>query len=59
MFLTMDSVSSVLESVPQSLQLAFAGLGALFVGSQLLGFLRFFLNVFILSGTNVSVPYNI
>ncbi|KAI1775529.1 short chain dehydrogenase [Hypoxylon cercidicola] len=50
----MDSLNEVLASIPPSVQLAFAGLGALFVGSKVLGFLRLFLSVFVLSGTNLK-----
>ncbi|KAI6085709.1 short chain dehydrogenase [Hypoxylon rubiginosum] len=50
----MDSLNDALASIPPSVQLAFAGLGALFVGSKILGFLRLFLSVFILSGTSLK-----
>ncbi|KAI2622299.1 short chain dehydrogenase [Hypoxylon sp. NC1633] len=50
----MDSLNDSLESIPQSVKLAFAGLGVLFVGSKLLSFLRLFLGIFILSGTNLK-----
>ncbi|KAI1334485.1 3-ketoacyl-CoA reductase [Xylariaceae sp. FL0016] len=49
----MDAVNSAIAAIPQSIQLAFAGVGALFVGSKILNFLRLFLSVFILSGTNL------
>ncbi|KAI1444149.1 short chain dehydrogenase [Annulohypoxylon stygium] len=49
----MDSVNDFLSSIPQSVVLTFAGLGALFVASKLLSFLSLFLSVFILSGTNL------
>lgn len=52
----MDSVNDFLSSIPQSVVLTFAGLGALFVASKLLSFLSLFLSVFILSGTNVCFP---
>ncbi|KAI1373997.1 short chain dehydrogenase [Hypoxylon crocopeplum] len=49
----MDSVNDALASVPHSVQLSLAGLGALFIGSKLLDFLRLFLSIFILSGTSL------
>ncbi|KAI1382700.1 short chain dehydrogenase [Hypoxylon trugodes] len=49
----MDNLNSALASIPQGVQLTFAGLGALFVASKLLSFLRLLLSTFILSGTNL------
>ncbi|KAI5926206.1 3-ketoacyl-CoA reductase [Camillea tinctor] len=49
----MDSIKEAIEAVPPSVQLAFAGLGALFVGSKVFSFLRLFLSMFVLSGTNL------
>ena len=51
----MDFVSEGLASIPQSVLLAFAGLGALFTTFKALSFLRLLLNTFVLSGTNVSI----
>ncbi|KAI0017238.1 3-ketoacyl-CoA reductase [Xylariomycetidae sp. FL0641] len=49
----MESVKEALASIPQSVQLALAGVGALFIGSKVLSFLQLFLNLFVLSGTNL------
>ncbi|KAI1638651.1 3-ketoacyl-CoA reductase [Biscogniauxia mediterranea] len=49
----MDSIKDAIEAVPPSVLLAFAGLGALFVGSKVLSFLRLLLSMFVLSGTNL------
>ena len=51
----MANINDMLSAVPQSLLLGFAGIGALYLGSKALGYLQFFLNVFVLSGTNVSI----
>ncbi|KAL7627248.1 hypothetical protein AAE478_001437 [Parahypoxylon ruwenzoriense] len=53
MALNIDSVNNVLASIPQGVQLAFAGLGALFLIFKLLSFLRLLLSVFFLSGTSL------
>lgn len=52
----MDSVVQILQRVPQPVQYALAGVGALFLSSKLLGLAQFVLNVFILGGTDVSTP---
>ncbi|KAI1495485.1 3-ketoacyl-CoA reductase [Biscogniauxia marginata] len=49
----MDSIKDAVAAIPPSVQLAFAGIGALFVGSKVLSFLRLFLSMFVLSGTNL------
>lgn len=49
----MESVTSFLENVPQPVQLALAGIGALYLGSKFLGYLQLVLNSFLLPGTNV------
>ncbi|KAK7956470.1 uncharacterized protein PG986_005692 [Apiospora aurea] len=49
----MAYMNDVLSVVPQSILLGFAGIGALFLGSKALSYLQFFLNVFVLSGTNL------
>ncbi|KAK8080270.1 hypothetical protein PG997_008088 [Apiospora hydei] len=49
----MANMNDVLSVVPQSILLGFAGIGALFLGSKALSYLQFFLNVFVLSGTNL------
>lgn len=53
----MDSVQQFLQNVPQPVQWAFAGIGALFLGSKVLSFLQLVLNTFVLSGTNASPRY--
>lgn len=50
----MDAVSDFIQRVPQAVQWGFAGVGALFLGSKIFSYLRLLLNVFVLSGTNVS-----
>lgn len=52
----MDSALELIQRVPQPVQWAFAGIGALFIGSKLLRAAQFFLNVFILGGANVRLP---
>ncbi|KAK9776741.1 hypothetical protein AB5N19_10620 [Seiridium cardinale] len=49
----MTSFNDIVANVPQPVQWAFAGIGALYVGSHVLGYLRFVLSVFVLSGTNL------
>ncbi|KAI5862065.1 short chain dehydrogenase [Durotheca rogersii] len=49
----MDYLNNTLDSIPRALHLALAGFGALFVTSKILSFLRLFLSVFVLSGTNL------
>lgn len=50
----MESVSHMLERVPQAVQLGFAGVGAIYIGSKLLSYLQLVLSAFVLSGTNVG-----
>lgn len=50
----MDSAIGFLQRVPQAVQLGLIAIGALFVGSKVLSFLRLVLNTFVLSGVNVS-----
>ena len=52
----MDALNNAMTAIPQPVLWTFAGLGALFVGSKALSCLQFVLNVFLLSGTNVSSP---
>ena len=52
----MDSVYEFLQNVPQPVQWAFAGIGALFLGSKILSYLQLVLNTFVLPGTNVRTP---
>ncbi|KAH9994584.1 short chain dehydrogenase [Xylariaceae sp. FL0662B] len=47
------TITNALEAVPRCVQLAFAGLGALFLASRVFSFANLFLNVFVLSGTNL------
>lgn len=53
-FTSMPNFNEIVANVPQAIQWAFAGIGALYVGSKVLGYLQFVLGVFVLSGTNVS-----
>jgi len=50
----MEAVKELLASVPQGVQAAFAAVGLLYVAARLLASLGFFLDVFVLGGTNVS-----
>lgn len=50
----MNNFNEIVANVPQPVQLALAGVGALYLGSHVLGYLRFLLNIFVLSGNNVS-----
>jgi 17beta-estradiol 17-dehydrogenase / very-long-chain 3-oxoacyl-CoA reductase len=52
----MDKISELLGSVPQPVQWALAGIGALYVSGKVLGYLQLVMNLFVLSGTNVSTP---
>lgn len=49
----MASVASFVENVPQPVQWALAGIGALYLGSKFFGYLRLVLGSFLLPGTNV------
>lgn len=49
----MDGLTHALGSVPQGVQWALAGVGALYLGRKVLSYLHLALNLFILSGTNV------
>lgn len=51
----MTNFNDIVANVPQPVQWAFAGIGALYVGSKVLSYLQFVLGVFVLSGTNVSL----
>lgn len=51
----MVSISEFVAHVPQSVQWALAGVGALFVGGKVLSYLQLLLNLFVLSGVNVSL----
>ncbi|ROW01076.1 hypothetical protein VSDG_02863 [Cytospora chrysosperma] len=42
-----------LKSIPQPVQSAFAGVGALYVASRVLSYVQLVLNLFVLSGTNL------
>lgn len=50
----MDGLTHALGSVPQGVQWALAGVGALYLGRKVLSYLHLALNLFILSGTNLS-----
>ncbi|KAI1815837.1 hypothetical protein GGS20DRAFT_541589 [Poronia punctata] len=49
----MDSIQNAIASVPHTVQLALAGLGALWIGTKALSFIRLVLCMFVLSGTNL------
>lgn len=49
----MDAVTEALEAVPPQVQWVCTGLGALYIACKAFSFLRFFLSVFVLSGTNL------
>ncbi|TGJ78610.1 hypothetical protein E0Z10_g10151 [Xylaria hypoxylon] len=49
----MDTIHDAIAAVPRTAQLALGGLGALWVGSKVLSFLRLVLSMFVLSGTNL------
>lgn len=49
----MDVAIHLLQRVPQAVQLGLIGIGALFLGSKLLSFVRLVLNSFVLSGVNL------
>lgn len=49
----MESITNFLEKVPQSVQLALAGIGALYLGSKFFSYLQLILSSFLLPGTNV------
>ncbi|KAI0393811.1 hypothetical protein F5Y17DRAFT_284551 [Xylariaceae sp. FL0594] len=49
----MNSFQNAVAAVPQPVQLALAGLGAFWVGSKLVSFVRLILCMFVLSGTNL------
>ncbi|RKU48869.1 hypothetical protein DL546_008164 [Coniochaeta pulveracea] len=49
----MVSISEFVAHVPQSVQWALAGVGALFVGGKVLSYLQLLLNLFVLSGVNL------
>ncbi|KAL6883007.1 hypothetical protein HDV57DRAFT_495181 [Trichoderma longibrachiatum] len=49
----MESITNFLEKVPQSVQLALAGIGALYLGSKFFSYLQLILSSFLLPGTNL------
>ncbi|KAI8628321.1 hypothetical protein F5Y19DRAFT_438966 [Xylariaceae sp. FL1651] len=49
----MNIIHNAIAAIPPGVQLALAGLGALWVGSKTLSLLRLFLSMFVLSGTNL------
>ena len=53
----MDAITDFVQRVPQAVQWGFAGVGALYLGSKLLSYLNLLLNVFVLSGTDVSFAW--
>ena len=51
---TMEKIAQFWDSVPRGAQWALASFGALFAAKKTLAFLSMILNIFVLSGTNVS-----
>ncbi len=51
----MDVLSEAIAATPEPVKVGFGAVGALFVASKVFSFLRMFLNVFLLPGTNVSL----
>ncbi|KAL7934302.1 hypothetical protein V8C35DRAFT_302239 [Trichoderma chlorosporum] len=49
----MESITSFLENVPQPVQWALAGIGALYLGSKLFSYLQLILGALLLPGTNL------
>ncbi|KAJ9156385.1 Very-long-chain 3-oxoacyl-CoA reductase [Pleurostoma richardsiae] len=49
----MESVKQLVASIPQPVQWAFAGVGALYLSSRVLSYVHLLLNLFVLSGTNL------
>ncbi|KAL7961295.1 hypothetical protein V8C34DRAFT_274334 [Trichoderma compactum] len=49
----MESITSFLENVPQPVQWALAGIGALYLGSKFFSYLQLVLSSFLLPGTNL------
>ncbi|ORY58197.1 uncharacterized protein BCR38DRAFT_489674 [Pseudomassariella vexata] len=49
----MTTLGDFMAKLPQPLLWAYAGIGALYVASKAFNYLKFFLNVFVLSGTNL------
>lgn len=52
----MAGITEILSSVPQPVQWALAGVGAIVVASRVLSYVQLLLELFVLSGTNVSAP---
>lgn len=52
----MAGISDILSSVPQPVQWALAGVGAYVVASRVLSYVQLLLELFVLSGANVSGP---
>lgn len=50
----MDKIAEIWGSVPQGVQWALAGIGALYAAKGVTSILQFILQTFLLSGTNVS-----
>lgn len=50
----MDSIVELYEQLPQPIKWAIIGFGAFALASKVLGIGRFFLDVFVRRGTNVS-----
>ncbi|KAJ8126434.1 hypothetical protein O1611_g7202 [Lasiodiplodia mahajangana] len=49
----MDAIHDAIVAVPRAVQLGLAGLGALWVSSKVVSFLRLVLSMFVLGGTNL------
>lgn len=50
----MAGITEILSSVPQPVQWALAGVGAYVIASRVLSYVQLVLELFVLSGTNVS-----
>lgn len=50
----MDAIRSFVAAIPSPVQATFAAVGALYLGSKVLSYVGVLLNLFVLSGTNVS-----
>ncbi|KAL1895466.1 hypothetical protein Sste5346_005273 [Sporothrix stenoceras] len=49
----MEAIRSFIAAIPSPVTATFAAVGALFLGSKVLSYLGFLLNIFVLSGTNL------
>lgn len=54
----MAGITDIFSSVPQPVQWTLAGIGALTIASRVLSYVHLLLELFILSGTNVSRTFS-